>query len=240
MLRGAEPSFRPLMKAKIKGDLSMHRTRLLITLAVLAATLVFPRLARAQAQDGAFQISYFDNANNSSGTDQFVRLSNDGFNGPPGNATGDICAMIYVFRPDQELTECCGCRVTANALLKLSVNKNLTANPLNGSSPTAGVIKILTTKTGVIAGPPGSSKVCDPTLTTPVITLGLLAWGTHIDDNGGAITEVAFRNGTVSAAELGALKLGCSGIVGALPLPPLGSGHGTCDCTDQLSGVIDP
>jgi hypothetical protein len=219
----------------------MHRTRLLMTFAVLVAALALPGIARAQAfEDGIFQISYFDNANNSSGTDQFVRLSNGGVNGAPGVAAGDNCAMIYIFRPDQELTECCGCRVTANALLKLSINKNLTANPLNGSSPTAGVIKILSTATTATPGPPGSSKVCDPTLPgTTAFHVGLLAWGTHIDDNGGAITETRFLNATLGAAELGALKLGCSLIVGNLP-PPLGSTHGTCDCTDQLSGVIDP
>jgi hypothetical protein len=219
----------------------MLRNKLMV-FAVLAAALVLPRVARAQFfEDGDFQINYFDNAHNPSLQDAFVRISNDGYNGGPGNPVGDICAMIYVYRPDQQLAECCGCRVTANALLKLSVNTNLTANPLTTTTPlTAGVIKILATKTGTIAGPPGSSKVCDPTLTTPpVLTLGLLAWGTHIDDSG-PITETRFLDGTLSAAEFAAVKLGCSAIVGALPNPPLGSGAGTCDCTDRLSGLIDP
>jgi hypothetical protein len=148
--------------------------------------------------------------------------------------------MIYVFRPDQELAECCGCRVTANALLKLSVNTNLTANPLTRDPFPAGVIKILSTLTTATPGPPGSSKACDPTVAGAAQpSLGLLAWGTHIDDSG-PITETRFIDGTLGVAELASLRAGCSAIVGQLVLPPLGSGHGTCDCTDVLSGKIDP
>ncbi len=111
---------------------SMH-----IVLLVLLSIGV-PGVAWAQAapisDTDVYQLNYFDNAN-SGWPDAFVRISNPGttYTVTTAPIDGDICAMIYVFRPDQELTECCGCRVTPNALLKLSVNKNLTANPLSGT-----------------------------------------------------------------------------------------------------------
>src|SRR5437667_6664567 len=108
----------------------MTRARLVqVAFAVLAAALACPEIARAQdaAPLDVYQLNYFDNAN-SWFPDAFVRISNPGttFLGTVAPVNGDICAMIYVFRPDQQLTECCGCKLTPNALLKLSVDKNLT------------------------------------------------------------------------------------------------------------------
>jgi len=40
----------------------------------------------------------------------------------------DLCAMIYVFDDDQEMGECCGCRITPNELLTFSTVSNLTNN----------------------------------------------------------------------------------------------------------------
>jgi len=189
-----------------------------------------------------YQLNYFDNAN-SALPDALVRISNPGTTYAPTASgapiDGDICAMIYVFRPDQQLTECCGCKLTPNALLKLSVNKNLTANPLDGTRPTAGVIKIISTEKTKTPGPVGSSKVCDPGSLALVPTPALRAWGTHVDDTG-AITETEFQRAALSTTELQVLEIGCTIITGALIPPGLGSSHGTCDCTDVLSGTIDP
>jgi len=40
----------------------------------------------------------------------------------PGLTYGNLCAMIYVFDNDQQLTECCGCVETHNGLRTLSVS----------------------------------------------------------------------------------------------------------------------
>jgi hypothetical protein len=214
----------------------------LVGLAVLPAVLALPAVVGAQAVvPDVLKLNYFDNAN-LGGPDQTVRITNAGTNyanvvTPPVN--GDLCAMIYVYRPDQELTECCGCRVTPNALLKLSVNNNLTANPLNGGPPTAGMITIVSAAPTTTPGPVNSSKVCDPTFPSVVPTAGIRAWGTHLQD-GGAITETEFTDAGLSATQLTVDSLSCLLITGALIPPGLGSGHGTCDCTDVLSGKLDP
>jgi len=41
--------------------------------------------------------------------------------------------MIYVLDAYQEMTECCACAESPNGLRTLSVNKNLTNNPLTGT-----------------------------------------------------------------------------------------------------------
>jgi hypothetical protein len=64
--------------------------------------------------------------------------------------------MIYVFTSDQQLSQCCGCPVTPNGLLTLSVTRDLTDNPLTGVFPQRGVIKLLSAK-------PGPLNTCDPT-----------------------------------------------------------------------------
>ena len=71
-------------------------------------------------------VSYFSNANTSGVADATVRLTN------PGVTGGNVCAEIYVFDQDQQLSECCGCLVSPDGLQTLSVNTNLTANPLTG------------------------------------------------------------------------------------------------------------
>jgi hypothetical protein len=192
------------------------------------------------------RVNYFDNAGGS--TDSFVRITNPGTSRVttvPGPGSGDLCAMVYVFRPDQEFAACCGCKVTPNALLKLSVNR-LVSNPLNGSAPSAGVIKIVSALPNATANTiPGSSTVCDAgaisvTRATNLIpTPTLREWGTHIDDSG-AITEEEFAGANLSAAEFSALEINCAIAEGTALPPGTGSGHGTCDCTNALTGQIDP
>jgi hypothetical protein len=157
------------------------------------------------------EVNYFANANTAA-PDGTVELTNPG---TAGAAT--ICAMIYVFEPDEEMAECCGCSLTANDLRTLSVNTNLTANPLTGGVLVgSGTISIVSaTDTGT----------CNPTTVTP--TPQTLDWGTHIlsvSTGGYVITETAFQNATLSAAELSDLEAGCKAIVLE------GSGHGICTC----------
>src|SRR6202035_1605512 len=76
--------------------------------------------------------------------DATVRITNVGTQiGSKTDPSGDLCAMIYVLTPDQQLAECCGCSLTPDALLTLSVDENLTSNPLTPVRPTTGDIKII-------------------------------------------------------------------------------------------------
>lgn len=62
------------------------------------------------------KIDFFDRADN------LIDLIN------PTRANNTLCAMIYVFDADQEMGECCGCPITSNGLLALSVQTDLTDN----------------------------------------------------------------------------------------------------------------
>src|SRR5437879_2404372 len=103
----------------------MTRARLM-ALVILAAALALPSVARAQDVG----INYFDNANNSLFNDGTVRITTPRLRAPATTLGHGVsqCALIYVIKPDQELAACCGCKLTPNQLLKLSVNNNLTAN----------------------------------------------------------------------------------------------------------------
>lgn len=190
------------------------------TMFVLSSSLALIACAfTAQAQEPAdvLKVDYFVNANTANALDGTVRLTN------PGTAGGNVCASIFVFDPAQELTECCGCMLTPDGLRTLSVNTDLTSNPLTGVVLTSGLIKIVST--APVAG------ACPlPTAMRPVAALR--SWATHILSSGSSTTpavasfsttETASQDATLSAAELRRLDAECSAIA-------LGSGHGTCTC----------
>jgi len=89
-------------------------------------------------------VDYFSNANTSGAPDGTVRLTN------PNTSGGNIWAAIYVFDPNQEMSECCECRLTPDGLRTLSVNSDLTSNPLTPVTLSTGLIKIVST-TGLSA-----------------------------------------------------------------------------------------
>jgi hypothetical protein len=125
--------------------------------------------------------------------------------------SGNLCAMIYVFAPDQQMAECCGCGLTPNGLLTLD-GTNLLDNTLTGVTLPTGAIKIVSS-----IGYPS----CNPSKPTPVA--GLSAWATHIQ-TGGAVTEWPFQNATLSTGELKDLANTCALITKE------GSGAGVCNC----------
>jgi hypothetical protein len=212
----------------------------LVVFAVLAAALALPEMIRAQVTvpTDVFKINYFDNTGVADST---VRIIN------PGSDFTDRCAMIYVFSPDQQLKECCGCKITPNGLLKLSVQANLTAKPANGVTFTAGAIEIFSTPTAPalpfapLPGPPGSSPQCNPGDPTFTPLPALRAWGSHVQDLG-AITETEFLDAPLGSSTI--LQTECLFIEGAaiapITLGGSGSGQGLCNCTNQLTGAIDP
>lgn len=157
-----------------------------------------------------YKINYFSN-NAAPAPDATLRIDN------PGLTYGTLCAMIYVFAADQQLTECCGCSETHNGLRTLSVRSNLTSNPLTGIVPTNGVIKIVST---------AFNGVCDPTSSFSP-TANVRAWVTHVGNPAGSaypITETESSDSTLGATELSSLQAQCSFI------HELGSGHGVCTC----------
>ena len=164
----------------------------------------------AMAQD-VYKVNYFSN-NVAGAPDGTVRIDN------PGLTYGNLCAMVYVFDADQQLSECCGCVDTHNGLRTLSVKHDLTSNPLTGRVSTNGVIKVVSAAV--------NNSPCDPT-SNVTATPNLRVWITHIQNPVGAaypITETESSDSTLGATELANLQAQCAFI------NILGSGQGICSC----------
>jgi hypothetical protein len=178
-----------------------------LSISIAAALVSFTAGMSAQAAEppDTFKVDYFSSANCVDMPDATVRITNVGTSIGASNPSGDLAAGIFVFDPNQELTECCYCGITPDGLLTLSINANLTSNPLTGKHLTSGVIKIL-----------GFSD-------SGTLAPGIRAWATHIQ-GGGATTETAFSDATLSAGELNELEQHCNFIINE------GSGAGLCSC----------
>jgi hypothetical protein len=184
---------------------------LILAVAVVALVAIGASVASAQTTD-VYRLNYFSNNNVAGAPDAWVRIDN------PGLTYGNLCAMIYVFDADQQLTECCGCVETHNGLRTLDVRTNLTTNPLTGVVSTTGMIKIVSAAV--------NNSPCDPTSNvTP--KANLRAWVTHIQNAvAGAypITETESSDSTLGATELSNLQAQCAFV------NILGSGQGICSC----------
>ncbi|QNI30915.1 hypothetical protein H7849_17595 [Alloacidobacterium dinghuense] len=179
-------------------------------LALVVVGLVSIGAGVASAQD-VYKVNYFSN-NAAPAPDATVRIDN------PGLTYGNLCAMIYVFDADQQLTECCGCVETHNGLRTLSVRRDLTSNPLTGKVSTNGVIKVVSAAV--------NNSPCDPTANVSP-KANLRAWVTHIQNPVGAafpITETESSDSTLGATELANLQAQCAFV------NILGSGQGICSC----------
>jgi len=205
------------------------KRHILVVCLVTLGLCVLVVSASAQGPD-VYKVNYFANNTTSGAPDETVRIDN-----PGTDSTADLCAMIYVFQNDQQLTECCGCVVTSNGLRTLSVTNDLTSKPLTGIStkPANGVIKIVSAT--VNGG--GLTPPCDPTGVTTSFgtsqenvapTPSIRAWGTHTQNKVGTaypITETEFSDATLSEAELTEnLEANCAFV------QHLGSGKGVCSC----------
>ena len=189
-----------------------------------------------------FEVNYFTNKNagvvNAGGTatspDDTVDIVNPGLLGA-GNerdGTGDLCAMIYVIDTAEELQECCGCLVTPNQLIELSVQRNLLTNPNNGVPIHSGTIKLI--KSVPVGMPAGEydNSVCHPE--APVPTPTLRAWITHTrtitygaSQSLVATTESLFSAATLSSIEKNFLATECGFIQAE-------AGAGRCTCPSPL------
>lgn len=178
---------------------------------LVLALLVLALTSAAMAQTDVYKVNYFSN-NAAPAPDATVRIDN------PGLTYGNLCAMVYVFDADQQLSECCGCVETHNGLRTLSVRFNLTSNPLTGVVSRNGVIKVVSAAV--------NNSPCDPTSNVSP-KQNLRVWVTHIQNPVGSaypITETESSDSTLGATELANLQAQCA-FIGIL-----GSGQGVCTC----------
>jgi len=155
------------------------------------------------------KVDYFANANTGA-PDGTLRIIN------PGTAPGNVCASIFVFDPQQELSECCSCFVSPDGMATLSVNTDLTSSPLTAVFLTTGVIKIVSTI------PVAGTCPLFPVNVSP--ESAVRAWTTHIQDAGFTPTEAPSQDATLTLSEMKRLEKQCYAI------QITGSGHGICTC----------
>src|SRR5215469_13405529 len=154
----------PLKTVVRRIQMKLFHSKVLF-LALVLVGLVIAGVSAASAQD-VYKINYFSN-NAAPAPDATVRIDN------PGLTYGNLCAMIYVFDADQQLSECCGCIETHNGLRTLSIRTNLTSNPLTGVISRNGVIKVVSAAV--------NNSPCDASANvTPKANLRV--WVTHIQN----------------------------------------------------------
>ncbi|MGA8437033.1 MAG: hypothetical protein WB762_32960 [Candidatus Sulfotelmatobacter sp.] len=186
--------------------------KLAVLCTLILALVVFAGMAQAQtATTSPYRVDYFSNANTGGAPDGTLRLDNDGAAGV------NLCADIFVFDSNEELSECCSCLETPDGLRTLSVNADLTANPLTGVVLSTGVIKI-------VAAAPTSGNCGIPNHIATVTDGEIQGWATHIQNSNFAETETASQVSFLSATEQTRLARQCGAIVS------VGSGKGICSC----------
>jgi hypothetical protein len=196
--------------------------------ALLAATCVLSSRALAQEQVSSYNYGYFVNANTPGIPDAQMYVVNPGSTGGTSPA-GDLCANVYVFAPNQEMFECCSCKVTPDGMRTFGVNTNLTNNPLLPNAPHSGVIKIVSSAvpTSISSfGAPGSCNNAASTTYSPYGYLG--TWITHVNDaHHPSVSETHFLAGVLSTTELANLQKICNFIQLS------GTSFGICSCGSE-------
>ena len=126
--------------------------------------------------------------------------------------------MIYIFDQDQQMSECCGCLVSQDGLLTLSLKKDLLSNPLTGVASTTGTVMLVSAKQLSVGG-------CNAASMIPAGTVS--GWATHLPQSKtGALSsaETPFSNSPLGTTQSSSLQAQCSFI------QQLGSGQGLCGC----------
>jgi surface antigen len=144
--------------------------------------------------------------------DTAVRITNPAITGK------NLCAMLYVFDQDQQMTECCGCQISQDGLRTLSVNKDLLSNPLTGVQSLSGTIML-------VPADYASNTSCNASAIAP--SGKALAWSTHVQNVSSSVptvTEDAFSATPLSDTQSNALQAQCYCV------QQLGRGHGICSC----------
>lgn len=154
-------------------------------------------------------VSWFDTR---SSLDSTVRIGNPGLTGQ------DLCAMIYVFDQDQQMSECCGCLISPDGMITLSLGDNLLSNPLTGTPSTSGTVMLVSANQAASGG-------CSASSITPAGTI--VAWSTHLaQPQSGQVSsaEVPFSASPLSPSLSSSLQAQCGFV------QQLGSGQGICGC----------
>jgi hypothetical protein len=198
-------------------------TKVALMAAVVIAFALAIGVTSAVAQDNVYAVGYFANAHATGAPGAQLRLTNDGSYTAAG-VSQNLCAAIYVFNNDEEMTECCSCAVTPDQYLDLSVNNNLTSSiEESGTENYRGIIKVVSTQVP-------ATGVCSPVSYTAAP--GIRGWLTRIQAGATAgtfsITEGDLKDSALSGYELNTnLEQTCSFVLA------LGSGtKGACSCTD--------
>ena len=158
-------------------------------------------------------VAYFDAT---SGIGSTIRVTN------PGTTGKDLCTMIYVFDRDQQMSECCGCLISQDGLLTLSLQKDLLKNPLTGVASTSGTVMLVSAQLP-------SSGGCNASSMTPAGNI--VAWATHLSQvksGGVSSAEAPFSSSPLGTSESSSLQSQC------LFIQQLGSGQGLCSCGSGL------
>jgi hypothetical protein len=224
--------------------------RLVLTLAMAGGLLMLAPLFKAATIGGVawaqtqspFTAAYIDDTVGG-GTVSIIN--------PQADPT--ICALIYVFREDEQLEECCGCPVTHSGglrTIRLATQLNpaiftdhppfgafntLTDNPFDDNFIGRGVVKILSSL-------PNAGTGCQANV-APVVPLvdGLREYATAFqvsefgkgpgplnvdDDSVVGVSEHKFAGGPdpIASGEVADIVHKCDGIVHA------GTGKGICGC----------
>jgi trimeric autotransporter adhesin len=155
-------------------------------------------------------VTYFSQANNSAATlDANLYVTNVGM------TDDSLCAMVYVFDTQQEMTECCACSASPDDLRTLSINNDLTNRPATGAVPATGVIEI------VSAG--ASNQACNASSSPPGGELR--AWSTHVQVTNTttfALTETPFEVVPLTPTHASQLQSQCGFL--------MTESHGICTC----------
>lgn len=211
----------------------MSRTRGSSWLSYIGVAMAVICLAgMLSAQQPPYSLTYYSNPINPStgnSRDSTFHIVNPGYQvtalSPDGAPLdGTLCANIYVFNNAEQALACCGCSVTPDSEITLSLMTDLVANVLNTKGVTAyGVIKL-------ISAPPNAAggTICDPSAEGGPITptSELDAWANHVQVNNTALpeTESMFAWATLSNFELEYAEKQCSAILVS------GSKNGICTC----------
>ncbi|HMK31273.1 MAG TPA: hypothetical protein VK473_16435 [Terriglobales bacterium] len=209
--------------------------RKILVISVLLLMLALTAPLWAQGTNDVYQVSPWEKFSveagglNAAEADfAFVEIVNPGEQGTPLSAHhGTVCADIYWFDKNQEMLECCSCSLTANALLRLQIGRELNQNPLTGfPAPQHGVVKIVS----------DNQANCDPT--SPVPTPDLRAWTSSLFASSAPVqveppgtfvgrSRDLFAQVPLQADELAFLGQACAFV------QFLGSGKGVCSCGDH-------
>jgi len=233
----------------------------LLAIAVLLTCLISTGYAQSTTSEGkndAYYLAYYGNANMGFPEADLNMVnpgSTGGYSGSQGvdGINGDLCANIYVFRADQELAECCSCYLSPNGLRTLTLDGDLTANPVQNTAvvakPHAGLVKIVSSDTlsdGTCVST--QTNAAGTTTTIPVAATSyspdgsLRSWITHVRQTVTGttplftLTEVEFRHADLGEEHYGSEDRNDSGtelykiqhLCANIALN--GSGFGLCTC----------